>query len=108
MVENLYGKYDKATLVDNNLFDCFQFPSLKREVYTEDVPKGDGTITTNVKKYFRGLQRSTLINLKSLLMFSTQFVVMQCKNLLASRMHGGLLWLEKEYPIHIDDIHRLT
>jgi len=33
VVENLYGKYDESTLVDNDLLDCFQFPSLKWEVY---------------------------------------------------------------------------
>lgn len=55
VLENLYGKYDNATLVDNDLSDCFQFPSLKREVYMEDVPKGDGTMTTKVKEDFRGL-----------------------------------------------------
>jgi len=33
--ELLYGKYDKATLIDNDLSYSFQFPSVKCEVYTE-------------------------------------------------------------------------
>jgi len=33
---------------------------------------------------------------------------MQCTKLLVSRMHGGSLWLDKEYPIHVEDISRLT
>lgn len=37
LVNNLYGKYDKAILVDNDLTDCFQFPTLKREVCIEDI-----------------------------------------------------------------------
>jgi len=49
VLENIYGKYDKETLVDNDLSNYFQFPSLKREVYTEEVPKGDGTMTTKIK-----------------------------------------------------------
>jgi len=56
MLETLYVKYDKATLVDSDLSNYFQFPTLKREVYTEEVPKGDDTMTTKVKEDFRGLQ----------------------------------------------------
>lgn len=41
-------------------------------------------------------------------MFCIHFVSMQCTKLLASRMHGGLLWLDKEYPIHVEDISLLT
>lgn len=37
VVDNLYGKYDKVNLVDNDLTYCFQFPTLKREVYVEDI-----------------------------------------------------------------------
>lgn len=33
---------------------------------------------------------------------------MQCTKLLISWMHGGLLWLNKEYPIHVVDLQRLT
>jgi len=55
MLENLYGNHDKETLVDNDLSDFFQFPSLKQEVYTKEVLKGDKTMTTKVKEDFRGL-----------------------------------------------------
>jgi len=33
---------------------------------------------------------------------------MQCTKHLVRRMHGGSLWLDKEYPIHVDDIQGLT
>lgn len=49
----------------------------------------------------------TLLNLISLPVFGTQLVAMQCTKLLASRMHGRSLWLDREYPIHVNDIHRL-
>lgn len=90
LLENLYGKYHNSTLVDNDLTDYFQFPTLKREVYIEEIQKEDGTRTTRVKEDFRGLQRSTLINLRTLSVFSTQLAVMQCTKLLVSRMHGGI------------------
>lgn len=41
-------------------------------------------------------------------MFDTQFPVMQCTKLLVSRMHGDLLWLDRDYPIHVEDISWLT
>jgi len=56
VVDNLYGKYDKATLVYNDLLDFFQFPLLKWEVYMKDVPKGDDIIRTKIKEYFKGLE----------------------------------------------------
>lgn len=76
LLENPYGKYDKSTLVDNDLMDCFQFLMLKREGYTDEVQKEDGTSTTRFKEDFRGLQRSTLINLRSLPLFGTQLAAM--------------------------------
>lgn len=107
-MENPYGKYDKSTLVDNDLTNYFQFPTLKREVYIEEIQKEDGIRTTRVIEEFGGLQRPMLINLRNLSIFRTQMDAMQCTKLLASRMHGGSLWLDKEYPIHVDDIHCLT
>ena len=65
-------------------------------------------MTTRFKEDFRGLQRSTLINLRSLPVCGTQLDAMQCRKLLARRMHVGSLWLDKEYPIHVYDIHHLT
>jgi len=94
----LYGKYDKAILVDNNLTDCFQFPTLKREVYAEEIQKDDDTKTSRVKETFKGLQRSTLINLRSLPVFDTKFAAMQCTKLLARRMQGDHCGLIKSTP----------
>lgn len=65
-------------------------------------------MTSRVKEKFKGLHRSTLLHLRSLHVFGTQFIAMQCTKLLARRMHGGSLWLDKEYPIHVEDISRLT
>lgn len=35
LLVNLYGKYDKLILVNNDLTNGFQFPMLNREVYTK-------------------------------------------------------------------------
>lgn len=82
--EHLYGKYDKAILVHNDLSDFFQFPALKREVYAETITKEDGTKTTKAKVTFRGIQCSTLINLTIVPMFGMTLDTMQCTKLLIS------------------------
>lgn len=70
-IEPIYRKYDKAVLVDNDLLDSFQFPALKREVYIELVMKDDGSISIKFKTNFRGIQWSTLLNLRSMPFFRT-------------------------------------
>ena len=48
--DNLYHKYDKANLIDNDFTYYFQFPAMKREVYVEDFQKEDGTKSSRVRK----------------------------------------------------------
>ena len=36
VVDNLYGKYDKANLINEDFTHYFEFSAMKREVYTED------------------------------------------------------------------------
>lgn len=49
-VDNLYGKYDKENMIDNDFTGCFQFPVMKREVYIEDFLKEDGTKSSRVRE----------------------------------------------------------
>lgn len=81
---------------------------MKREVYADDFQKEDGTKTSRVREEIKGLQRLKLLHLRSLHVFDTQFTAMQSTKILASKMHGGSLWLDKEYPIHVEDISWLT
>lgn len=78
-------------LVDNDLLESFQFQAMKREFYIKTVMREYGSVTIKVKTDFRGIQRSTLLNLRSLSMFGMKMAVMQCINLLVSGMHGGFL-----------------
>lgn len=96
VMQPLYGKYDKVRLVNNDLSNSFQFPAMKHDGYTELVTKEDESETIKVKIYFKGIQRSTLLNLRSLLVFGMTLAAMQCTKLLINGMHGGLLWLDKD------------
>lgn len=80
---------------------------MKIEVYMENFQKEDGTKTSRVREEFKWIQRSTLLYLRSLLVFDTQFSTMQCTKLLVSRMHRGSLCFDKDYPIHVEDISQL-
>jgi len=81
---------------------------MKREVYAKKFQREDGTKASRIKEDFKRIQRSMLFHLQNFPVFATQFSTMQCTKLLANRMHGGLLWLDREYPIHVKDIYRLT
>ena len=47
------------------------------------------------------------MNLHDLKVFKTIGEVVRCTKFLISYVHNGALWLEKAYPIHVDDIHQL-
>ena len=107
-MESLVGKYDSATLIDTNLTDSFEFPALKRQVYIENYATAAGQPTTRVLPEFRGIQQSTILNLRNLPVFGITGVAMQCTKFLLSRVQNDSLWLGKEIPIHAEDINRLT
>lgn len=58
--------------------------------------KVDGIKFIEVSDNFRGIQQSMLLNL-SLPVFVMMGEAMQCTKLLINQMHGGSLWLDKEY-----------
>jgi hypothetical protein len=47
------------------------------------------------------------MNLRYFPVFDTMGEVRRCTNFLISHIHNGSLWLDREYPIHVDDIHHL-
>lgn len=84
----VYGKYDKAMLVDNNLLNSFQFLTLKLQVYTEPIPKDYGSLSIKLKNDFGGIQWSTLLNLRSFPVFGMTRAVIHFTKLLVNRLHG--------------------
>ena len=58
--------------------------------------------------YFINLFNSIIMNLRNLLVFITIGEVAQCTKLLISRVHDRILWLDKKYLIHVEDIHQFT
>jgi hypothetical protein len=50
---------------------------------------------------------TTLINLHDLSMFNTTGEVSNVPGFLSEKYTMVTLWLEKSYPIHVEDIHKL-
>jgi hypothetical protein len=57
---------------------------------------------------FAPLWDSTLMCLRDLPVFDTTGEASHCTKFLINRVHTGALWLDKAYPIHVEDIHKLT
>jgi hypothetical protein len=60
------------------------------------------------KPEFINLFNSTIMNLRDLLVFSTFGEVARCTKFMISRVHDIILWLDRRYPIHVEEIHQLT
>lgn len=101
-------KVEQARLIDHDLSSAYLFPLMRAEVYMEYVPLPRGELAAQWKPEFEPLRASTLTNLLDLPVFGTTGEAGRCTRFLISRVHGNSLWLEREYPIHVDDIHQLT
>ena len=75
-MESLVEKYDSASLIDTDLKDSFQFPVMKKQVYMENYATEAEQEAKRVLPDFRGVQQSTILNLRNLLVFGTTGAVM--------------------------------
>jgi len=64
--------------------------------------------TLKVRDDFCPLKQSTLLVLHEFPVFGTTGEVMHCTKFSISRLHWGSLRLDRENPIHAEDIYRLT
>ena len=94
-MESLVRKYDSTALIDADLIDSFEFPVLKRQVYMESYTTEARRATTKVLPEFRGIQQSSIMNLRNLPVFGMTGAAMQCTKLFLSRIQNNSLWLGK-------------
>lgn len=85
-MESLIRKYDSVTLIDVDVMDSFEFPTLKREVYIENYTTKAGRAAARVLPEFRGIQQSSIMNLRNLPVFGITSTAMQCSKFLLSRI----------------------
>lgn len=102
--DDLFEKYDKSQLVDNDLSDPTLFHVLRTEVFMDPNTHPDDRSTMKVWTVFCPLKQSTLL-LCDLLVFGTTSEILCYTKFLISQLHGGSLWLDQEYPIHAIYIH---
>jgi hypothetical protein len=48
------------------------------------------------------------MNIRDLPVFGTTGEIVWCTKFLIIRVHDRRLWLDRQYPIHVEDIHQLT
>jgi hypothetical protein len=61
-----------------------------------------------LKSEFINLYNYTIMNLRDLPVFDTLGEVARCTKFLISRVHDRSLWMDRKYPIHVEDIHQRT
>ena len=64
-MESLVGKYDNASLIDTDFTYSYQFLAMKRQVYIENYAAEGGEEAARLNIEFRGIERSTILNLRS-------------------------------------------
>jgi hypothetical protein len=77
-------------------------------MYMDYFPLPFGELELQWKTSYVSLRESNLMNLWELPFFGTTGEIAQCTKFLISHKHNSSPWLDREYPIHVHDIHQLT
>ena len=70
------------------------------------MPLKIGKVITVWKPPFEPLRKYTLVFLRDLAMLDTQ-EILKCTKFLIEKVHGHSLWLDRSYPMYLNDIHML-
>ena len=84
------------------------FPQMHTYVFWEIAPDGTRYMQFVPRAEFINLFNSTIMNLRDLPVFGTIGEIGRCMKFIISRVHDIILWLDKWYPIHAEDIQQLT
>jgi len=104
----LKGKVKQVKLLDLNLTDQVLFPQMNIDVFWSISLDDLGGMQFIPKLKFINLFNSNIMNLRDLLVFNTTGEVARCTKFLISRVQDKSIWLDRQYPIHAEDIHQLT
>jgi hypothetical protein len=102
------GKVEKSKLLDLDLEDAALFPQMNIDLFWEMCSELIGEVKFIPNLDFINLFNSTIMHLRDLPVFGTTGEVARCTRFLIRRVHDKRLWLDKRYPIHVEDIHHLT
>jgi hypothetical protein len=105
---DLKGKVKQVKILDLDLTYQVSFPQMNIEIFWSVAPDDLGGMKFVPKPDSINLFNSTIMNLRDLPIFGTTGEVERCTKFLISRVHSIILWLDKRYPIHTEDIHHLA
>jgi hypothetical protein len=108
IVGDIKGKVKKVKILGLNLTDQVFFPQMNIDVFWSAALDELGGMQFVPKLDFINLFNYTIKNLGDFPVLGTTGEVVRCTKFLISSLHDRILWLDKRYPIHTEDIHQLT
>jgi hypothetical protein len=98
------GKAEQVKLLDLDLTDQVLFPHLNISVFWDLTPDSMGGMQFFPNSDFINLFNSTIMHLRELPIFRTTGEVTRCTKFMIIHVHDMILWIDKNYPIHAEDI----
>jgi hypothetical protein len=93
----MLGKVPKLRCADYDVCDMTKFPYLAKEKYLINKEESGplGRLVIEPTQWIIGLYNLGIMNLFDILHFGHGKNVEMCVKKLVSRVHGGILWMEK-------------
>jgi len=108
VIGDLHNKVEKNWLLDIDFTDATQFLQMVIHAFMDFLALSTNELQWGWKSSYVPLRNSTLMNLYDSPMFGTIGDVTRSTKFLISHVHNNTLWLDQAYPIHVEDIHKLT
>jgi hypothetical protein len=109
-VDDMLGKVPRLRYVDHDVHDMSKFPELAEENYL--INTGEigplGRPVLEPVQWITGMYNSGIMNLLDIPHFGCGKNVGLCIKKLVSRVHGGILWMDKPVQIDVALISKIT
>jgi hypothetical protein len=106
--DNMVGGVDSLKYSDHDVSDAIKFPDLAAQSYLESRGEGpSGAPLLEPAQWILGLYNTDIMNLLDIPHFGHGKHINGCVKQLVSRVHGGILWMDRPVPINVDLIKQL-
>ena len=104
----LLGKVPIVSFMDYNLKKVYQFLEYRFNHYADTNTFPDGFEDVILKPWARKLFHSDNLALLDVPHFGSTPIISTCSRFILSRLHCGFLWLDKNYPVNPETMHRVS
>jgi hypothetical protein len=109
-IDDILGKVPNLRCTDHDVRDAAKFPELAKENYLINIGE-IGPLEKPIlelAQWINGLYNSSIMNLLDIPHFGHGKNVILCVKKLVSRIHGGILWMERPIQIDVALISKIT